>query len=469
VKRFFSAFMAGVMLALAFLAVIFKGSGQIIHKALFAHMARNGMVLGASNLITSTIITNDVLRIAHNASVFLGNMNTDYDEAWNGKYKPGTTVKARGPVQFTHRTGETANVQQITERSVDVTLQPLLGLDFDVGSTELATSIGNDGKVDGAFRERYLKPAGLKLAAMLDFSVGTILKNGAHQIVGTPGTPPATIADILNAQVPLDRMSVPRDGKRIAAIEPGANANIVAGLATLFNNQALLGEQYKTGVLKTSLGLDFAMSQNVPTHTVGALGGTPVVNGANQGTINVGTTDNPWAATTSLVTNGWTAAAAQRLNQGDTLTIAGVFSVNPETKQSTGVLQSFLVTANASSDGSGNLTAIISPAIIAGGAYQNVTARPATSAAITITSGTAATSYTQNMIWHKDAITFVSPKQEVPGGMDMAYQASLADSGGVTLRFVRGFDVINNRFVSRFDILWGAAVTLPNFVVRRTN
>jgi hypothetical protein len=53
--------------------------------------------------------------------------------------------------------------------------------------------------------------------------------------------------------------------------------------------------------------------------------------------------------------------------------------------------------------------------------------------------------------------------------MDMAYQASLADEGSISLRFVRGFDITNNRFISRFDVLWGAAVTLPNFIVRRTN
>ncbi len=193
------------------------------------------------------------------------------------------------------------------------------------------------------------------------------------------------------------------------------------------------------------------------------------MNGANQGLVNVGATDNPYAATTSLITDAWTAAAALRLNQGDTFTLAGVFSVNPETKQSTGVLQSFLVTANVSSDGAGNATIIVSPAIIAGGAYQNVTARPADNAALTITSGAANTTYTQNLVWHKDAVTFVSPKQELPGGMDMAYQASLADEGGVTLRFVRGYDILNNRLVSRFDILWGASVTLPNFGLRRTN
>lgn len=427
----------------------------------------------ANALVTSTIITNEVLRIAHNSSVFTGNVNTDYDEAWNGQYKPGATVKARGPVQFTHRTGETASVQDVTERSVDVTLQPLLGLDFAVGSTELSMSIGNDGKVNSAFKERYLKPAGLKLAAMIDYSIAGIMKNGAHQFVGTPGTPPSSITDILNAQVPLDRMSVPRDGQRIAAIEPGANASVVAGLATLFNDQKMLGDQYKTGVMKTGLGLDFAMSQNVPSHTVGPLGGTPVVNGANQGLINAGATDNPYAATTSLITNGWTAAAAARLKAGDVITLGlggtRVESVNPETKQSTGQLQQFVVTADVSSDASGNATIIISPAIIAGGAYQNVTTRPATSAAITVLTGTASTTYSQNLIWHKDAVTFVSPKQELPGGMDMAYQASLEDEGGVTLRFVRGYDITNNRFISRFDILWGAAVTLPNFIVRRTN
>lgn len=419
--------------------------------------------------VTSTIVTNDILRIAHNASAFLGNVNSDFKSSWTGEYKPGNTIKARGPVQFTHRDGEVANVQDVTERSTDVTLQPLLGIDFAVNLTDLATSIGSNGNVEKAFRERYNKPAGLKLAALIDFRLATIMKNGFHQVVGTPGTPPSTITHILDAQVPMDRMSVPRDGMRMAAIEPGANASIVAGLATLFNDQRTLSENYKTGVIKTGIGLDFAMSQNVPSHTVGPLGGTPLVNGANQGLINSGTTDNPYAATTSLITDGWTASAAARLKQGDTFTLANVFSVNPETKASTGVLQSFVTTADVSSDGSGNLTAVISPAIIAGGAYQNVTARPADNAALTITSGTANTTYTQNILWHKDAVTFVSPEQELPGGMDIATKASMADEGGMSLRFVRGYDVLNNRYISRLDVLWGAAVVLPNFGVRRTN
>lgn len=423
----------------------------------------------ANALQVSQIVTNEVLRIAHNASAFLGNVQSDFEDSWTGQYKPGQVLNARMPVQFTHRTGDAANIQDVTERTTPITIQPLLGVDFAISSTDLATSVGSNGQVNPEFKKRYLVPAGLKVSALLDFSLGALMKNGFHQMVGTPGVPPATFADLLNAGVPLDRMSVPRDGQRMAAVEPGANATIVAGVSALFNSQAVLADQYKTGVLKTGAGLDIAMSQNVPSHTVGPLGGAPAVNGANQGLINAGSTDNPYAATTSLITNGWTAAAAARLNQGDTFTIAGVFSVNPETKASTGVLQSFLVTAAVSSDAGGNATFPISPAIIAGGAYQNVTARPANAAALTITSGAANTTYSNNLVWHKDAVVFVSPKQELPGGMDMAYQASLADEGGISLRFVRGYDILANRFISRFDVLWGAGVVLPNFGTRRTN
>jgi hypothetical protein len=53
--------------------------------------------------------------------------------------------------------------------------------------------------------------------------------------------------------------------------------------------------------------------------------------------------------------------------------------------------------------------------------------------------------------------------------MDMAAQSSLADDGGISLRFVRGFDIINNRRISRFDVLWGAAVVKPEWCVRRTS
>ena len=422
----------------------------------------------ANALQTSTLITNEVLRIAHNTSAFLGRMNTTYEKEWKGKYAPGATVFARRPVQYQIRNGATANIQDITESSVAVTIQPELGIDFAISDFDLTLAVRNDGSIDKAFRERYLAPAGKRIAAEVDLRMALLVKNATANFVGTPGTGPSTLAHLAEAQVPLDNEACPRDDMRYAALSPAANAALVPTLAPLFNAQDRLEAQYKSGVMNPILGFDPVMSQNVPTHTVGGLGGTPLVNGANQGLLGGAATDNVYAATTSLVTDGWTAAAANRLRAGDVFTIANVFAVNPETKQSTGALRQFVVTADVSSDGSGNATVVISPAIIANGAFQNVTARPADNAAITVVTGTAATGYVQNLFWHRDAIAFVSPEMELPGGMDMASQATMADEGGISLRFVRGFDITNNRRISRFDVLFGGAVLKPEWCVRRT-
>jgi len=341
---------------------------------------------------TATIITNEMVRIIHNTSAFLGNMNSDFDKNWGaGRYAPGSTVYARRPVQFTIRNGATANVQDLTDSTVPIVINPELGIDFAVQDYDLTTAVQNDGGIDKAFRDRFLKPAALRISAEVDYQVGVLIKNATFNVVGTPGTGMGSVSDLVNAQIPMDNNACPRDSMRYAALSPTANAAVVAGLSTLFNPRTTLEDQYKKGIVQTQLGIDLMMSQNVPTHTVGALGGTPLVNGANQGTINVGATDNPYSSTTSLITDGWTSAAAQRLNKGDVFTIAGVNAVNPETKQDTGVLMNFVVTANASSDGSGNLTAVISPAIIAGGAYQNVTARPATTSCPAPAAATAST------------------------------------------------------------------------------
>lgn len=413
----------------------------------------------ANSILTPSKIAAETLRIIHNSSAFLGNVAQDLETEYKTPPKPGATVSYRRPVQFTVRSGATASLQDVNETSGTLTVQPEIGIDWAFSDFDLTLSIDK-------FSDRYLKPAGLRLASELDLRIGQALLPAVGNFAGTPGTAPSTVSDMLNAAVLLDENGAPRDGMRYAALTPRANASVVAGLSGLFNAQQSIGDQNKTGMMKTNLGLDFAMSQNLPTHTVGALGGTPLVNGANQGLINSGATDNPWAATTSLVTDGWTAAVAVRLNAGDVITFPGVFAVNPETKQSTGQLKQFVATAATSSDGSGNATVIIKPAIIAGGAYQNVTARPADNAAITVVTGAAATSYGQNILWHRDAITLVNIPMEVPKGLDMAEQVTY---DGVSLRFLRGFDITNNRRICRFDMLYGVAVNREEWVVRRSN
>lgn len=412
----------------------------------------------ADNLITSSIITAETLRILHNESAFLGNVNREYNDQFaKSGAKAGATVNVRRPVQYTVRSGATANFQDVNETTVPITIQPEFGIDWDFTDFDLTLSVDK-------FSERYLQPAGKRLATELDVRIAALYKQ-VYNFTGTPATTPTTALAALNAGVYLDNNACARDNQRTMAMTPLATAYMVDGLKGLFNDQSTVGKQYRSGQMGNALGMDFQMSQNLPTHTVGPLGGTPLVNGPNQGIINSGATDNPYAATTSLLTKGWTAAAALRLRAGDVFTIGGVFSVNPENKQSTGLLQQFVVTADFSSDASGNGSVVISPAIIAGGAYQNVTARPGDSAPITVLTGTANTGYGQNMLFHKDAFTLVTVDMDLPRGMDMSERMV---SNGVSLRFVRGFDITNNKRLCRFDILAGFAALRPEWACRLT-
>ena len=87
--------------------------------------------------------------------------------------------------------------------------------------------------------------------------------------------------------------------------------------------------------------------------------------------------------------------------------------VNAKTKAATTILQQFVVNADVSSDGSGNLTASISPPIITSGPHQTCSAAPADNAAITVV-GTASTGYVQNMAYHKNTMALAIVPLEMP-------------------------------------------------------
>jgi len=415
----------------------------------------------ADNLITSTIILNKTMQTLHNESAFLGAINTEYNEEFAKKgMKAGATVSPRRPVQFRVRSGATASLQDINETSTPITVEPEFGIDFDFTEFDRTLSVDD-------FNNRYLTPAGKRLATELDTRIATRFYQSVANFSGTPGQTPATALAMLKAGSILDDVgSCPRDGMRTASLNPLAMAYLVDGLKGLLNDSGIIGKQTRTGLLTTNLGMDFQMSQNVPTHTVGAWGGTPLVDGATQGTTTAVATENPYATTTSLLTKGWTNSITGLLKKGDVVTIAGVFAVNLENKNTLANLKQFVVTADVNSGAStGPATLILSPAIIAAGAYQNVSALPADNAAITVVSGAASTSYPQNMLFHRDAFTIVTVAMDVPKGMDMAEQIEYE---GVNLRFVRGFDITNNKRISRFDIMAGYGALRSEWATRIT-
>lgn len=398
----------------------------------------------ANTILTPSMIARESLMAFKNALGFTKNINKQLSSEFAIKgAKIGSSITVRKPARFTVASGATLVNQDVTEESTVLTLDKQKHVAFKFSSSELTLSVDE-------FRKRYIDNAVIALANQVDSDGLLMAYQNTANSVGTPGTTPSALLTYLQAQQKLNENSCGMD-KRSFNINPAAQTSIIDALKSLFQSSEQISSQYKKGMMGIAAGGDWLMSQNVQVHTVGALGGTPLVNGGSQ-------------TGASLVTDGWTASAAPRLKQGDIFTIAGVLAVNPVTKQSTGSLQQFVVTADVSSDGSGNATIPIYPSIVTSGSTQTVFAGPADNAALTVV-GAASTATPQNILCHEDAFVMGSADLELPKGVDFAAVASDPESG-LSMRIVRAYDISADSFPCRIDILYGHKAVRPEWACR---
>jgi hypothetical protein len=400
----------------------------------------------SNTLLTVDLITKEALRRLHNTIKFSKTINRQYDSQFaKTGAKIGSALRIRRPVQFVVNDGKTFVQQDALETytTLNVTTQKHVGLKFS--SADMALKIEE-------FSDRYIKGPVERLASKIDADCAAYYYKVANY-VGTPGTIPATAQVWLDAGAKLDNFCAPRDGSRFAGLSPLASARTVNGLSALFNDQTKLGAQYRKGMMSSdTLGADFFMSQNIPLHTNGLQAGGGLINGANQVT-------SGWAATQSLITDDWTASTT--LTKGTVFTLPAVYSVNPETKQSTGELQAFTVMADITATGT-DATLTISPAIIISGPYQNVDSAPADGDAITLV-GSASTGYKQSLLYHSDFLTLAMADLEMPRGVDMASRQNM---DGISMRLIRDFDTVNDDFICRLDVLYGIEALRPEWACR---
>ena len=398
----------------------------------------------ANSLLTPTKILDESLMILENNLTFTSRANREYSKefAVSGA-KIGSTVNARKPNRFVGTTGPNLNIENVNETSVPVSLTTQFHVDFTFSSQELTLIVDE-------FADRYLKPAMATIANKIDFD-GLGLASSVANNVGTVGTTPSDIKVLLDAGVKLDNEATPRDGRRTAVWDPATNGSMVKSAAGLFNPSAKIGEQYESGIFSPSgLGFDIGMDQNVNTFTTGTrTNGT--VSGANQ------------TGSTLLVTG---LGAAGTVKKGDTFTIAGVYGVNPQNRQSTGVLRQFTVTADATADGTGNATLSIFPAIntaTSNQQYQTVSAGPANAAAVTWDIA-ASTQYVANLAYHKDAFTLVTADLE-----DVAQYGAWGARRvhkGISMRIARQYAIGTDTVPVRIDVMYGWAAIYPELACR---
>ena len=379
----------------------------------------------ANQLLTISMITQESLRVLTGSLKFITNVNQGYNDEFAIKgAKIGQTINIRKPARYNGRTGPVVNIEAQTETYVPLTLDQQYGVDLSFTSQEQTLSLD-------MYSDRVIKPAMAQIANRMD-GFGLSFLSKIYNQVGSPGSAVTSLSTYLSAGVKLDQNLAPRDGSWVFMADPQTQATATGLGLNLFNPQPTISEQYRKGQLAEALGFKWYMDQNVPRHANGTFSGTIEVDGAGQ----TGGT---------LVIKGLTGT----LTAGTVFTIQGVNAVNPQTKVDLGVPQQFVVLANRA--GNGAMT--ISPAIVASGAFQNVSATAADSADITV-AGASAVSTQLSVAYHPDAFVMGVAELDTPGGTDRAFRATDPQTG-VSVRIIRDYNVVTDQWITRFDVLFG--------------
>jgi hypothetical protein len=386
------------------------------------------------------MITRKALEILENSLVLTRTVNRQYDDSFAVEgAKIGSTLRIRLPDRALVTDGAALQVQDDNEQYTTLTVSSQKHIGVNFTTAELTMQLDD-------FAERVLKPRISQLASSIDADVANSFKYIGNS-VGTPGTTPATSLVLLQAQQKLNENAAVMQ-PRYATVNPAANAALIEGMKGLFNPVSAISKQFKNGMFGEGiLGYDeLNMSQSIKQFTTGS----------RAGTVTVSTTVTA-EGSTSIVLTG---LGSTIIKAGDVFTIGSVFAVNPQTRESTGSLYQFVALADVTASTTATVTV---PAMYsASQALATVDALPVSGAAVTFL-GAASTQYPQNLIYHRDAISFATADLLLPQGVDMA---SRQVHNGISLRVVRQYDINNDRLPCRIDVLYGYSVIRPQMAVR---
>lgn len=405
----------------------------------------------SNTLLTIDMITREILRVAHEKLTFLGTIDRSYDDSFaKGGAKIGDSLRVRMPPKYTRRTGSRVmDVQDALEESQSVTVATQDGVDMKFNSAELALSLDD-------FSQRHIVPAVSVLAAGIEGDVLADCIKKTYNLVGTAGTVVGASGDIsalYNARAKLNQYLAPKDGNRNVQLDSVTMGTVATGIKSLFQDSTQIKEAFREGFISRSAMADFYENEKTWTLT----------NGSDV----TADTDASAGVTDGGNTIDFHTLGAQQV-AGQVFTIAGVYACHPETKQAYSHLQQFtIVTAN----NSGATT--VSPSFYLTGARKNVVKSDGTELATTDFNaktltfhGSASTSYRQNIMYHKDAFTFVTADLPL---MDDASKCVRRVQDGLSMRVWSASDIRNDERLTRIDILYGWKVLRPEWACRISN
>lgn len=400
----------------------------------------------ANTLVTIDMVTREALRIAHEKCQFIGCCDRQYDDSFSKTgAKIGATLRVRKPNQYTRTQGSRVmDVQDQSEATATITVATQDHVDMRFNSAELSLSIDE-------ISRRYIEPAVSVLVSGIESDFLAFATKATYNVAGTAGSAINTLATPGAARAKLNQSLAPKDSNRCIQMDSVTMGALVNGVAAYFNPSNAIDKQYREGLVARTSMADYYENERIWTLTNSSdvtctmAAAAAVTDGGNQMTM---------------------ASLSVAPATGAVFTVPGVYAAHPETKQSLGALQQFVIVTGTTT------IQTVSPTIYLTGPRQNVCSAAGaqlTTAAfdgtgtVPVFVGAASTSYPQPLMCHKEAFQFVTADLPL---MDDAQKCVRRVQDGLSLRVWQASDIRNDELLMRIDILYGMAALRPEWACR---
>jgi P22 coat protein - gene protein 5 len=393
-----------------------------------------------NQFITTQLVSNTALAMfANNAPFVMTGSRIYQDDFQNSGYKIGDTLQVRRQNNFIVGDGSTAVPQDIIETVETITIAHQYHALIAYTIQDLSLRIED-------FSRMFIQPAIQNIITQMERDICSAAEQTLNFFSGTAGTPINSFqtVDLAGAKLLEQGVNISSDAYLAMTVRDGSalKSALLNNFTPVFNEDIV--RQSAIGHLSY---FDIFQSQNIVNHIAGAgplltPGDTLTVNGA----VASGNTIVLAGA------NGGGAAVTNYFLPGDLISIAGVHSVNPLSRASTGQNMQFVITQAANSAAGGAITITVSPSIISSSSspLQNVDAPVPTGAAVTVVP-----SYNVNVAYPSRALDIVCPplyKLQVP------YSSIAIDpETGLSLAVTQTGDILGYQNFMRLDILCGFA------------
>ena len=390
-----------------------------------------------NQFITTQLVSNTALAMfANNAPFVMTGSRIYQDDFTSSGYKIGDTLQVRRQNNFIVGDGATAVPQDIVETVENITVAHQYHALIAYTVQDLTLRIED-------FSRLFIQPAIQNIVTQMERDISTAGELTLNYFSGTAGTPinSFTSVDLAGAKLLEQGVNIASDAYLAMTVRDGSSLKgaLLNNFTPVFNEDIV--RQSAIGHLSY---FDIFQSQNIVRHKAGAgpsltPSDTLLVNGAV-------------ASGNTIVLSGASASVVNYFLPGDLISIAGVRSVNPLSRESTGQNMQFVITAAASSSAGGAVTITVSPSIISASSspLKNVDNAVPSNAAVTVVPN-----YNVNIAYPSRALDIVCPplyKLQVP------YASVAVDpETGLSLAVTQTGDILGYQNFMRLDVLCGFA------------